>query len=193
MDRILSLVGNVGEAFGKITGKVPQTTSVSEPKPVAAAVKVDDADEDFDVVDDYRATIHEVLKEKAPFLKIESVVENEHAKRGTPLHDRFMNAWISVEDSTVELLFHGTPEHNIENICRQGLDPGKRHGQAHGPGEYFAVDASMSVGYCRGGRKLLVVAVIMDRTGLTKDNGSIVVLHKPKHHLPLFVVTFNYY
>lgn len=36
-----------------------------------------------------------------------------------------------------QLVFHGTPERNIQSICRQGLDPKRRAGQAYGPGEYF--------------------------------------------------------
>lgn len=37
-----------------------------------------------------------------------------------------------------QLVFHGTQEANVESILKQGLDPNKRKGQAHGRGEYFA-------------------------------------------------------
>ena len=39
--------------------------------------------------------------------------------------------------------------------------------------------------------RMLVFAVLMDRTGLTKRQSGIVVVHKPEHQLPLAVVTFE--
>ena len=55
----------------------------------------------------------------------------------------------------------------------QGLDPKRRAGQAHGPGEYFAGagHSQISVAYCKGGRKMIVFAVLVDRSGLTCDKG----------------------
>jgi hypothetical protein len=38
---------------------------------------------------------------------------------------------------------------------------------------------------------MLVFALLMDRTGLTANNSGIVVINKPEHQLPLFVVTFG--
>ena len=38
---------------------------------------------------------------------------------------------------------------------------------------------------------MIVFAVLVDRSGLTCDKGSIVVVNKPEHQLPLFVLTFN--
>ena len=68
---------------------------------------------------------------------------------------------------------------NIDAICRNGLDPARRSGQAYGPGEYFgaAGNATISVAYCKGGRKMLVFAVLVDKSGLTLDNGSIIVVN----------------
>ena len=37
---------------------------------------------------------------------------------------------------------------------------------------------------------MLVFAVLVDRSGLTCDKGSIVVVNRPEHQLPLFVLTF---
>ena len=191
MAGVRAIVSVSGLALG--TSKRASQKQTEKPSKALTASKTGkgDDDEDFDVLGEYRETIHELLKEHASSLKIKSVEDNEHAKPGTPLYERFMKSWMSVEDSTVKLCFHGTPEQNILNICQKGLDPGKRLRQACGPGEYFAVNASTSLGYCCGGRKMLVVAVIMDRTGLTQNNDSIVVVHKPEHQLPLFVVTFD--
>lgn len=38
---------------------------------------------------------------------------------------------------------------------------------------------------------MLVFALLMDRTGLTENTGKVVVINKPEHQLPLFVVTFG--
>ena len=57
---------------------------------------------------------------------------------------------------SLRLVFHGTSEANVEGICREGLDPKRRSGQAYGPGEYFGGDAAVSWSYCRGGKKMIV-------------------------------------
>jgi aerobic-type carbon monoxide dehydrogenase small subunit (CoxS/CutS family) len=49
--------------------------------------------------------------------------------------------------------------------------------------EYFAKDAAISVGYCRGGRKMLVFAVLTDKSGVTADANSILVVHRSEHQL----------
>ena len=41
----------------------------------------------------------------------------------------------------------------------------------------------MSLGYCRGGRKMLVFAVLTDRSGVTVDGPGVVVVHRPEHQL----------
>lgn len=102
-----------------------------------------------------------------------------------------MLSWERVPDQTIKLCFHGTPEANIDAICSEGLDPARRAAQAHGPGEYFATNPLISVPYCKGGRKMLVFAVLVDASGLTKDGGSIIVVNKPEHQLPLFVLTLD--
>ena len=38
---------------------------------------------------------------------------------------------------------------------------------------------------------MLVFAVLLDKSGLTTDQGNILVIHKPEHQLPIFVITFN--
>ncbi|EOD26907.1 hypothetical protein EMIHUDRAFT_114877 [Emiliania huxleyi CCMP1516] len=103
-----------------------------------------------------------------------------------------------VPNKTIRLVFHGTPEANVGAICRDGLDPGRRAGQAHGAGEYFGGNMDVSMGYCRGGKYMLVFAVLLDKSGLTKVvpsqhgvPGEIVVVNKPEHQLPLAVVSIG--
>ena len=84
---------------------------------------------------------------------------NPASKPGGTLYERFFAAWGGAPNKKLRLVFHGTPEANIESICARGLDPTRRAGQAHGPGEYFGGDASVSLGYCRGGRKMIVFVV----------------------------------
>ena len=60
-----------------------------------------------------------------------------------------------------------------------------------GAHEYFAEDPGISVPYCGGGKKMIVFAVLMDHSGLTKRAGGIVVVNKTEHQLPMFVLTFE--
>ena len=148
------------------------------------------AADSFDVLADHRTGIRDMLKEQAKGINVTSVAENPHSCVGTELYNRFVEAWQRVEDQTVTLAFHGTAEAKIEPICRDGLDPKLRTGQALGCGEYFGKQAAQSLGYCRGGRKMLVVALLTDKTGLTAQNVGVLVINKPEHQLPLFVVSF---
>ena len=146
----------------------------------------------LDVLADQRRNIRAWLATHARGLRVVHVEENPHARPYKPLYNRFVTAWERVQDQTVKLVFHGTAEANIGAILRNGLDPRRRSGQAHGPGEYFAGEknSAISVAYCKGGKKMLVFAVLVDRSGLTKDSPQIVVINKPEHQLPLFVLTF---
>ena len=91
------------------------------------------------------------------------------------------------------VLAHTARQANIAQICQHGLDPQKRgvNGQALGKGEYFAEQPILSLPYCKGGTKMLVFAVLMDRSGLTNREQGIVVVHKSEHQLPMFVLTFD--
>jgi len=146
----------------------------------------------LDVLADQRRNIRAWLATHARGLRVVHVEENPHARPYKPLYNRFVTAWERVQDQTVKLVFHGTAEANIGAILRNGLDPRRRSGQAHGPGEYFAGEknSAISIPYCKGGKKMLVFAVLVDRSGLTKDSPQIVVINKPEHQLPLFVLTF---
>ena len=54
--------------------------------------------------------------------------------------------------------FTSQAEANVVSICTTGLDPKRRMGQAHGAGEYFATNATISVPYMKGGKKMVVMA-----------------------------------
>jgi hypothetical protein len=105
-----------------------------------------------------------------------------HAVPGEPLYERFLTAWVE-SNMDVRLVFHGTAEANVDAICKEGLDPVRRAGQAMGPGEYFAGAAATSVPYCKGGSQMLVFAVLTDPSGITLDNGAFVVVHKVERQL----------
>lgn len=145
----------------------------------------------YDVLQDHRRNIKKIVNVKANGIRVVSVEENPHAKVGTKLYTRFVESWQLVQDQSVELAFHGTAECNISSICERGFDPTKRSGQAMGPGEYFAELAQVAHGYCKGGKKMLVVALLLDKTGLTTRANGIFVIHKPEYQLPLFIVTFQ--
>ena len=93
-------------------------------------------------------------------------------------------------DQTIELAFHGSPRANEATILRDGLDPSRRRRQAYGPGEYFGWNAATSLGY-GDGSTLIVFALLLDRTGVTHRDGTLVVVHRADHQLPLFAVTFG--
>jgi hypothetical protein len=147
----------------------------------------------FDVLSHHRTSIHDFLQKnwKKEFGEIVEVKENPFSRPGQPLYNSFVTQWQQVQDQKVQCVFHGTSESNIDAICRDGLDSKRRTGQAYGAGEYFAETNVISIAYCRGGKKMLVFAVLMDKTGLTTKAGEIVVINKTSHQLPLFVVSFQ--
>ena len=176
-------------------GQTPSWVGKAKPKDRSPATPEGWAVDDsglLDVLADQRKSIRSWLATNASGLHIVACDANPHSMPGKPLYNRFVESWQRVPDQTVKLCFHGTAEANIDAICRDGLDPKRRSGQAYGPGEYFgaAGNAAISVGYCKGGRKMLVFAVLVDKSGLTLDNGSIIVVNKPEYQLPLFVLTF---
>jgi O-acetyl-ADP-ribose deacetylase (regulator of RNase III) len=175
-------------------GQTPSWVGKAKPKDrSASSIGVDPESGLLDVLADQRNSIQDWLAKNAKGLNVTACDPNPHSMPGKPLYNRFVESWQRVSDQTVKLVFHGTPEENVNAICQQGLDPKRRSGQAHGPGEYFAGagHSQISVAYCRGGKKMIVFAVLVDRSGLTCDKGSIVVVNRPEHQLPLFVLTFN--
>lgn len=87
--------------------------------------------------------------------------------------------------------FHGTAEGNIPNILRIGLVVPGQHGVKHAtdngwygkgdnkssitdiPGIYLSPNPSLSIGYCRGGGKLLVCAVLLGKACKLKGNSPL--------------------
>jgi len=146
-----------------------------------------------DILHNQRNQIRSWLASQAALLNVKDVSANPAAMPDGNLYQKFKAAHAAAKDKSIRLVFHGTQEANIEAICRDGLNPGKRgvHGQAHGAGEYFAETPTISMPYCQGGRKMIVFAVLMDQSGLTKRAGGIVVVNKTEHQLPMFVITFE--
>ena len=89
----------------------------------------------LDVLAPQRAKIAKFLRSKrCRALQVARCDANPHAAPGTPLYARFAAALASVADKRVKLVFHGTPEANVDAILRDGLDPSLRRGQALGKG-----------------------------------------------------------
>ena len=129
-----------------------------------------DAQAESDILYEQRQKISQFIKKDAARLKVSDVWANPAAAPGGELYAKFAAAYNRARDQSIRLVFHGTAEANIDAICKHGLDPNRRgqHGQAHGRGEYFAEDSNISVAYCQGGKKMIVFAVLMDPSGLTK-------------------------
>jgi len=163
---------------------------------VANADYIDCEDEaSTDLLHEQRAGIGSFLQQRATNLVVSEVWHNPASKPGGKLYERFFAAWASAPNKRLRLVFHGTPEANVESICSEGLDPARRNGQAYGAGEYFGGDANVSLGYCRGGRKMIVFVVLLDPSGVTLEGptpaGEMVVISKPEFQLPLAVITFS--
>ena len=127
-------------------------------------------------------------------LIVVEIRENEYAKPGGVLYKKFIatkNA-LPQSDRKTCLAFHGTSEENVDSICKEGYDPGRRSGQAYGPGEYFATTPNIPLSYCKGGKKMLLNELLLgqDNVHHTKT-GDIIVMKNPEHDLPRFVVTFQ--
>jgi len=127
-------------------------------------------------------------------LKVVKIEENPHAKPGGTLFNKFKNKYLSLpkHQRTTQLAFHGTAEANIQSICTNGFDPSRRRGQALGPGEYFAVSPDTPMGYCAGGKKMLLNELLLGQNGTHHTrHGDIIVMKDPAHDLPRFVITFQ--
>ncbi len=127
-------------------------------------------------------------------LTVVSLDENSHAKPGGQLFNRFKNAFdrLPKDQRKTCLAFHGTAVGNIQSICSNGYDPKRRSGQAYGAGEYFATKPNIPLGYCKGGKKMLLNELLLGQTGTHHtQHGDIVVMKNPDHDLPRYVITFK--
>jgi len=132
---------------------------------------------------------------------------NSMSTPGSSMHSAFLQACREHPDFEVEVVFHGTSEANIDSICAFGLDPSKRgaHGQAFGPGEYFARDPLISLRHEKGTRRargedagrpcsrLIVFAILVDpdSKGHNGSNFQIVVVPEADRQLPIAVLSFG--
>jgi diadenosine tetraphosphate (Ap4A) HIT family hydrolase len=118
-----------------------------------------------------------------------------------------------------QIAYHGTAEGNIDSILDRGLlVPGMGEGTdvAHatdngwwGKGIYLSPDSSLSIGYCRGGSKLLICSVLMGRPynvqarmdgqGLKEGYDSHIdlsgkewVIFNPAQVLPCYLISFKH-
>ena len=166
-----------------------------------------------DVLWQQRRDVHAFLKRAAGQLEIEKMDPNPASQPGTPMYARFKASLDSCEDKSIKLVFHGTPEANVDAIMKSGLDPARRRGQVYGAGEYFGTDAGTSLSYSQGGRCMLVFAVLLDSSGIThhqeggliiagpqaaaprlKDGESgpgMVVVNRIENQLPLFSIRYT--
>lgn len=98
-----------------------------------------------------------------------------------------------IDTSQSEFAWHGSPGlTNVKSICWDGLDPGRRSGQAHGPGEYFSTDATVSNSFA-GSSGYLALFLLIKGPHNTTANGSYRVVNNPRdgktaYCLPIGVV-----
>ena len=141
-----------------------------------------------------RDGVDRFLKQFSATLRVVNLVENQSAKPGGNLFRRFQSAWrrLGTGQRQTILAFHGTPEANIHSICTNGFDPARRSGQAYGPGEYFAKTPGTPMGYCQGGKKMLLCELLLGQANVHHTlHGDYVVMKDPAHDLPRFIVEFS--
>ncbi|GLJ17142.1 hypothetical protein SUGI_0296600 [Cryptomeria japonica] len=94
-------------------------------------------------------------------------------------------------------VFHGSDKESIEKIIGGGFKIGGqgvevRNGNKYGRGVYTSLDASISITYSKDGMMLLSSALIGQEGIDFKKGGSrdVLVLHKTKYLLPMYIVHF---
>ena len=99
--------------------------------PDAVAVSV----EDDDLLFSERNKLSSFLERSMQGMRVVETWHNPSSQPGGALYERFVAAWAQVPSKLMRMVFHGTAEANVQAICRDGLDPQRRAGQALGPGE----------------------------------------------------------
>jgi hypothetical protein len=99
--------------------------------PDAVAVSV----EDDDLLFSERNKLSSFLERSMQGMRVVETWHNPSSQPGGALYERFVAAWAHVPNKLMRMVFHGTAEANVQAICRDGLDPQRRAGQALGPGE----------------------------------------------------------
>jgi len=158
-----------------------------------------------------------VKRSDVKIAKIENILKPE-------LVVRFERRWNQLKAQRGDVLaqpqiaYHGTAETNINSILERGLlvpGVGEGHDVTHatdngwwGKGIYLSPDPFLSIGYCRGGSKLLICSVLMGNTftvnqridgqGLmagydshTAEAGKEWVIFDPSQVLPCYLIAFG--
>ena len=93
------------------------------------------------------------------------------------------------------LIFHGTPQANIEPILKNNFDVSKvANGRAYGNGVYFSEMPEVSLGYSVDMKSLILCKVLLGRNSKevmkTKDGAWAVVVPDVNQILPKYVINF---
>jgi len=93
------------------------------------------------------------------------------------------------------LIFHGTPQANIESILKNNFDVSKvANGRAHGDGVYFSEMPEVSLGFSKDGKSLILCKVLLGNNSKevdkTKDGAWAVVVPDVNQILPKYVINF---
>jgi len=100
------------------------------------------------------------------------------------------------DTSSSEFAWHGSSSaSNVQSICWNNLDPGRRSGQAYGRGEYFSIDANVSGGYAGSTGYLIVFLLLKGSHNTVANGGSYRVVDNPTNGsmycLPIGVVAYS--
>lgn len=99
------------------------------------------------------------------------------------------------------LCYHGTDIKNFPSIYQKGLlvpgsDTGIQvvNGSAFGKGIYLATTPSVSLGYVRpyNANEMIVCAACIGSSFVTTDTGTVLVITKSSHVLPMFIVKYSH-
>ena len=203
----LPLSGAQSSTFGAAAAVSTSTTAASNsPLPGAKLVSesdlrmLADAQAAGDAFAEQRRMIEDLVNDPVAFggLVALQVEHNRYSLPGSPMYERFVAATAGKPPPPLRLVFHGTAAENIEPILANGMDPSRRgtHGQAHGPGEYFATHALTSVRFALmcardwvSTPRLLIFLV--SEQEVQPRAFDIVVVNDVSRELPLGTVTFQ--
>lgn len=127
---------------------------------------------------------------------IHSIIVNPGLGWKCPAYERFLGAVERGHNLDRGFYtWHGTSEQAIGPICDSGFDPKRRSGQVYGPGEYFGVDANVSLGYARNSNRL-ILAYVLESSVVKHQPGFCYVVNNPldwsySFCLPLLIINFG--
>ena len=130
----------------------------------------------LDVLADQRKSIQDLAREEREGLNVTACDANPHSMPGKPLYNRFVESWQRVlrPDETV---FHGEGARTERERDLRGPRPEAPLGPGIRSGRVLRRRRQRGhLGWLLQGprRKMLLVAVLVDKSGLTLDNGSII-------------------